>query len=646
MIREDSDFLPSMFKLLQDEDVPDSQKVDLAGFIRELCALSQTLQPVARDDFFRQLGGLGILSAIELLMGGDNLKLQRLAVDIFAHVVEHSPSMVRDFAKKEIVNENDNDDDVLLLNLVIEQMIYDPDPELGRATQVASLLRVLIDPESMLANKNEKSEFLAFFYRNCMHVMMAPLLASTAGDAPGKDDYHTAHLLSLILELLTFSVEHHSYNIKNYILNKDLLRRVLVLLRSRHLFLSLSALRFMRKIVAMSDEFYNRYIVKGDLFAPVIDALFSSGCRYNLLNSTILELFEHIRMENLKTLVSCIIERHNERLQSIKYTKIFSGIKLRYDQENCRGRSGGISPCTDLGTRFRRDARELDEEEELWFDKEDEGEFDSFEAPKINIDSVLGEVRGPANDGRIELPPSKNGVLSEQSALNEDMAKGDVGVKNGLVGLVDYPDDDSEEEDNGFIFSKEDNSLLASKKPSDGSLAPNKPSDSCISSKKSSDGSLASSKPSGGLIATKELSDDFTTSDKPTDRSIAFNLPNEDSIPSSTTSDNFIAADKPNDSLVVANEFSVGSLASNKLSDSSLAFNKPGDDSTASSESSDGSLGSNKPSDGLLTSNKPADGSIISDNPKEAVNPTRRKSQEIDGNADEPMAKKSRACKA
>ena len=53
------------------------------------------------------------------------------------------------------------------------------------------------------------------------------------------DDYQTAQLLSLILELLTFCIEHHTYHIKNYVLNKDLLRRVLVLLKSEHAFLAL-----------------------------------------------------------------------------------------------------------------------------------------------------------------------------------------------------------------------------------------------------------------------------------------------------------------------------------------------------------------------------------------------------------------------
>ena len=56
------------------------------------------------------------------------------------------------------------------------------------------------------------------------------------------DDYVNSVTLGHILELLTFFVEHHTYHIKNYIIGKDLLRRVLVLMKSQHKFLVLSEL--------------------------------------------------------------------------------------------------------------------------------------------------------------------------------------------------------------------------------------------------------------------------------------------------------------------------------------------------------------------------------------------------------------------
>lgn len=58
----------------------------------------------------------------------------------------------------------------------------------------------------------------------------------------------------------------------------------------------LDSLRFLRRIIGLKDEFYNRYIVKGQLFDPVISAFKENGQRYNLLNSAIVELFEFIRV--------------------------------------------------------------------------------------------------------------------------------------------------------------------------------------------------------------------------------------------------------------------------------------------------------------------------------------------------------------
>uniref|UniRef100_A0A8B9U0N9 Serine/threonine-protein phosphatase 4 regulatory subunit 3B n=1 Tax=Anas zonorhyncha TaxID=75864 RepID=A0A8B9U0N9_9AVES len=191
------------------------------------------------------------------------------------------------------------------------------------------------------------------------------------------DNYQTAQLLALILELLTFCVEHHTYHIKNYIMNKDLLRRVLVLMNSKHTFLALCALRFMRRIIGLKDEFYNRYITKGNLFEPVINALLDNGTRYNLLNSAVIELFEFIRVEDIKSLIAHIVENFYNALESIEYVQTFKGLKTKYEQEKDRQNQKLNSvPSILRSNRFRRDARALEEDEEMWFneDEEEEGE--------------------------------------------------------------------------------------------------------------------------------------------------------------------------------------------------------------------------------------------------------------------------------
>ncbi|XP_065785321.1 serine/threonine-protein phosphatase 4 regulatory subunit 3B isoform X2 [Muntiacus reevesi] len=496
MLQEDEKFLSEVFAQLTDEATDDDKRRELVNFFKEFCAFSQTLQPQNRDAFFKTLAKLGILPALEIVMGMDDLQVRSAATDIFSYLVEFSPSMVREFVMQEA---QQSDDDLLLINVVIEQMICDTDPELGGAVQLMGLLRTLIDPENMLAtaNKTEKSEFLNFFYNHCMHVLTAPLLTNTSEDRREKDNivgsnkssticpdnYQTAQLLALILELLTFCVEHHTYHIKNYIMNKDLLRRVLVLMNSKHTFLALCALRFMRRIIGLKDEFYNRYITKGNLFEPVVNALLDNGTRYNLLNSAVIELFEFIRVEDIKSLTAHIVENFYKALESIEYVQTFKGLKTKYEQEKDRQNQKLNS------NRFRRDAKALEEDEEMWFNEDDEEEGKTVVAPvekskteddfPDSYEKFMETKKAKESEDKENLPKrtssggfkftfshstsAANGTNSTNSksvvaqtppassngssSKTTNLATSVTATKGSLVGLVDYPDDEEEEEE-------------------------------------------------------------------------------------------------------------------------------------------------------------------------------------------------------
>nr|CAG4641485.1 EOG090X01QS [Eurycercus lamellatus] len=373
LIQDDEKFLNELFTHLTDETMELSKRRDLVLFLKEFCTFSQTLQPQSRETFFKTLASLGILPALEITLAVDDPATKSASIDILSYIVEFSPSMVRDYMLQQV--NSAEDDEHLLLNIVIEQMMCDSDPELGGAVQLSGILRLLIDPENMLAsiNKSEKADFLNFFYKHSMHVLVTPLLSNTTGDRPTKEDYPTVQLLGLILELLSFCVEHHTYHIKNYILNRDLLRRILVLMRSRHTFLVLSALRFLRKIISLKDEFYNRYIVKSNLLAPVVDAFLRNNGRYNLLDSAILELFEFIKMEDIKSLCVYVVDTFGKALDKVEYVQTFKCLRLRYDQQQDRiGERDRANSALDRTTRFRRDPRQLEEEEEIWFNSEED----------------------------------------------------------------------------------------------------------------------------------------------------------------------------------------------------------------------------------------------------------------------------------
>lgn len=74
-----------------------------------------------------------------------------------------------------------NRNEVELMIVIIEQMICDTDPDLGRAVQLMGVIRVLIDPENMLPSlsKVEKTDFLNYFYKNSVHILIGNLLFMT-----------------------------------------------------------------------------------------------------------------------------------------------------------------------------------------------------------------------------------------------------------------------------------------------------------------------------------------------------------------------------------------------------------------------------------------------------------------------------------
>uniref|UniRef100_A0A8C7XX21 Serine/threonine-protein phosphatase 4 regulatory subunit 3 n=1 Tax=Oryzias sinensis TaxID=183150 RepID=A0A8C7XX21_9TELE len=491
MLQDDEKFLTDLFAQLTDESTDDDKRHELVSFLKEFCAFSQTLQPQNRDAFFKTLSNMGILPALEVILGMDDVQVRGAATDIFSYLVEYNPSMVREFVMQE---SQQNDDDILLINLIIEHMICDSDPELGGAVQLMGLLRTLLDPENMLAtaNKTEKTEFLSFFYKHCMHVLSAPLLANTTEEKPSKDDFQTSQLLALILELLTFCVEHHTYHIKNYIINKDILRRVLVLTASQHAFLALCALRFMRRIIGLKDEFYNRYIMRNFLFEPVVKAFLKNGSRYNLMNSAIIEMFEYVRVEDVKSLTAHIVENYWKALEDVDYVQTFKGLKLRYEQQRERQDNPKLDSMRSIlrNHRFRRDARTLEDEEEMWFNT-DEDDLEDGEAVVPPSDKMKSEedlmepiskfmerkklkdtedkdVLGKSTlTGRqspsfklsfsgstktnISSPPSSAslnpGSPGSPDKCNLCLCYQTVCEMQGLVGLVDYPVDDEEEEE-------------------------------------------------------------------------------------------------------------------------------------------------------------------------------------------------------
>ncbi|XP_039421382.1 serine/threonine-protein phosphatase 4 regulatory subunit 3B-like [Corvus cornix cornix] len=283
-----------------------------------------------REAFLQSLAKLGILPALEILLGMDDVQVASAATEILSCFVDFCPFLVHEFLMQEAQQRDHGTD---LIRVLMKQLFHHPAAAVGGADQVVELLQTLLDPGNLLATA-DVSKIIGFFnsfYTRCLPVLTAPLLANTA-----KDDYQTAQLLALILELLTFCVTRHKEHMRVYIFHWDLLRRVLLLINSKHTFLALRALHFLRKIIGLKDELYSHYIIQGKLLAPLVQALLQSGATSNLLHWAVLELFEFLRLEDCKSLVAHVIESFYPALQSISYVQTFQGLKRKYERDKHR----------------------------------------------------------------------------------------------------------------------------------------------------------------------------------------------------------------------------------------------------------------------------------------------------------------------
>mmetsp|Transcript_5680 Transcript_5680/g.11936 ORF Transcript_5680/g.11936 Transcript_5680/m.11936 type:complete len:709 (+) Transcript_5680:727-2853(+) len=177
-----------------------------------------------------------------------------------------------------------------------------------------------------------------------------------------KDDdelsWNTSY--SFMCELLCFCVKAHCYRMKFFVVRNGVLGKVLRLLSMRNQYIKLASLRFLRAVVSIKDELYNRYIEKHDIFAPVFEAFRKNAVKDNLVSSAIIEMCEYIRAENIKTLLSYIVNKYMTAessllLEAIPYVDTFTLLRQQYEDNQAKSEVGsddGMSSSNGTGSGY------------------------------------------------------------------------------------------------------------------------------------------------------------------------------------------------------------------------------------------------------------------------------------------------------
>ncbi|KAK5970279.1 hypothetical protein GCK32_012257 [Trichostrongylus colubriformis] len=175
-----------------------------------------------------------------------------------------------------------------------------------------------------------------------------------------------------------------------------------------------AALKMLRTVLAVKDDFYRRYIVREKVLDRVVECFVRNGARYNLLNSAMLELFDYIRSEDIKPLVKYTVENHMSSFEDVTYVKLFSELKIRYEQQRDRENAAKINADERV---LSPAAFAKERQEEQWFDGEDDETTECKKEPNEVKKEIKKEVESPRKTG---IEPMFPFVLKRKNAFDED----------------------------------------------------------------------------------------------------------------------------------------------------------------------------------------------------------------------------------
>ncbi|KAL1625582.1 Platinum sensitivity protein [Neofusicoccum ribis] len=427
-LQQNQAFLKELFSIFTPQENSTQRKKDAVLFIQQCCTIAKSLQAQARAQLYSNFLSGGLFNVITFALRHSDAAVRVAGTDILVALIDHDAIMMRSQIFKAI-----NDKTKPLTDTLIELLLVETD--LGVKAQMADAIKVLLDPNANTATietlGRANSEFLAKvrngttsapqtesfiqnFYEESSKKLFEPLKDLEGRDSMENLTIQEVSLYSHLVEVLCFFIRQHSFRSKYFVLSEGLACRVAQLMACPEKHLKLTALKYFRTCIGLHDEFHNRQIISNRLFDPILNIVFETMPRDNLLNSACLELFEFVKRENIKVIINHLVENYRERLEGITYVPTFQNLILRYEQLHERpdttAHNSFASDETEPGRHPMNGGRlqglrDMDAEEEAYFNGSDDEE----------------ETTLPSHSGKP--------------------------LVNGARPLVDYPEDDEDSMD-------------------------------------------------------------------------------------------------------------------------------------------------------------------------------------------------------
>ncbi|KAI9832190.1 MAG: hypothetical protein M1819_004542 [Sarea resinae] len=441
-------FLKELFGIFGPEEPDQDRKRNAVHFIQQCCAIAKNLQAPARAQLYQHFIQGGLFPVINFALRHQDASVRIAGTDVLVAMIDHDPSMVRAHILSAI-----NEKTTPLTHTLIDLLLIEVD--LGVKAQIADAIKVLLDPQCISpveglgrasseflskvrgnAQANPQTEsFIQNFYdesakklflplknlehreqSGCFHIISTTMTNHAAG-VVNNLSIQEVSLFSHLVEILCFFIRQHMFRSKYFILSEGLSSRVAQLLSCPEKHLKLTALKFFRTCVGLQDEYYNRQIMQHHLFEPILNVVYETMPRDNLLNSACLEMFEFIKKENIKPIILHVVENYRPKLKDITYVDTFQTLINRYDQiqgfnpdveiANTGEETPPIRPQLNGGQRWQG-VKEMDAAEEEYFNTSDD-EDESIPMRRMHSsDKIISNGDSPMVRPLVDYPDDED----------------------------------------------------------------------------------------------------------------------------------------------------------------------------------------------------------------------------------------------
>ncbi|KAI4181374.1 MAG: hypothetical protein L6R41_006657 [Letrouitia leprolyta] len=438
-------FLEELFSIIDNPNAPHSRKKDAVAFIQTCCAIAKNLQGPGRQTLYTNFIQNGLLRIINFALLNPDSSVRVAGTDILVAMIDHDASLVRAYIFRSISDSKRPLTDTLIELLLIEN-------DLGVKAQAADAIKVLLEPQQppppstdpAAARNNGEfltklrgtapanpqiDSFIQNFYDHSANKLFKPLKDVEKRKSLTDLSFQEVSLFHHLIEILMFLIRYHLFRSKIFIFSEGLPARIAQLLACPQKHLKLTALKFFRTCIGLQDDYYIQQMTRNFLFEPILNIVYDTMPRDNLLNSVCLELFEFVKRENIKAIILHLVENYREKLQEIRYVDTFQTLLLRYDQFQGYTTDGDTtlfaqeqdetpSRSNVNGNHRWQGVKEMDAAEEAYFNTSDDEDELAHKKPHGQRHPLVNGV-SPLSRSLVDYPDDEEEPMDANAGLAE-----------------------------------------------------------------------------------------------------------------------------------------------------------------------------------------------------------------------------------